>query len=257
MPVPESYQFAAHYAVRYSEVDASGRLRLDSLCHLLQDIAGKHAHAMGVSVPQLIPQNKTWVLTKLELAISQLPAWQETIEIVTWPATTEKFFAFRDFTISDANGQQIGAASTAWVLINLEKRRPMRLPPAILALHPEKASRALPTPFQKFSCRGQVVHELRRRAVYLDLDFNQHVNNVQYIRWMVESLPPAFLAAHAVKHLQVEFRADATAGHLIESRVYAEGETAVPVIYSHRLVNGVNGAELVLGRTKWQPLAAA
>lgn len=242
------------YGVRYSDIGANGKLTLDALCHYLQDSAGKHAHALGVSVPQLLPQGMTWILSKLRVEMEALPAWREEIIIETWPSEIDKRFAIRDFQISDARGQRIGAASTAWLLLNLDKKRPVRIPEKIQKFHPDPPRRALAGAYPKLDGPEVVTHEKRFRARFRDLDFNRHVNNVAYILWLIECMPLDFSLSHVPVTLAVEFRAEC----LYEEDVTAQAEimpshgNEIPARY--RLLHCTNGKELVLADIKWRQI---
>ena len=114
------------YGIRSYEIDAGGRLSIPSIFNLLQDAASNHALRLGVSVHQLLEKNYTWVLSRMMLKMDAFPAWRDPIRIRTWPSGIQTVFALRDFEIMDNTDRIIGSAVSAWIVIDADKRRPVR-----------------------------------------------------------------------------------------------------------------------------------
>jgi len=69
------------------------------------------------------------------------------------------------------------------------------------------------------------------------------VNNVNYIEWAVETVPPG---AGTLVDLQVEFLAESVAGDEIVSRCAGAEQ-----VYQHELVRSSDRKTLALVRTEW------
>lgn len=54
------------------------------------------------------------------------------------------------------------------------------------------------------------------KALFEDLDFNRHVNNVAYLRWAVEGLPPEVLFARRPMEIEINYRSETFYGDAIE-----------------------------------------
>jgi len=181
------------YPVRAGEIDPHGHVTLDTICNFLQESAGQHAHALGVSVPQLLPENLTWVLARLRVQMRHLAGWHDVIAVETWPAGAEMRYALRDFRLFDQNRRLLGIADTGWMMIDLAKKRPIRLADEIRKLYPAEMGRAFAMPFAKLPALQHAQHEKAFAVRFRDLDLNRHVNNVSYIVWLLESAPPELL----------------------------------------------------------------
>ena len=84
---------------------------------------------------------------------------------------------------------------------------------------------------------------------YGDLDLNGHVNNVQYVAWAVETMPPAFIEAHRLTDLQIHFRAETHYDDLVLAKAGPD-ETERDVRW-HRLIREGDGREVAVARTQW------
>ncbi len=116
-----------HYAVRSYEVDVNHTIQLSVLCNFLQGSAWHHAENLGYGYFALSEKRKMWVLTKMVLNINRLPVWDETVSVETWPKGTERLFALRDFSVKDTEKHEIIAATSFWLLLDADSRRPMKL----------------------------------------------------------------------------------------------------------------------------------
>ncbi len=247
----ETMHWKETFVVRSYEIESRGGLRLDALCNYLQESAGAHARELGVAVDQLLRRQATWVLSRLHVQIDSLPRWRQRVEITTWPAEVDRRYAVRDFLL-EVEGKRFGAATTGWFYIDLQKRRPVRLPDAIARFHPDPPQRALQDPFAKLPVPQRSDHETSVRVQYRDLDLNRHTNNVSYISFLLESLPLDFLENHAPRELEVDFRAESVHGETLLCRSERQ-ETAAGVRYVHQIVLQADGRELCRGVTRWAP----
>jgi acyl-ACP thioesterase len=238
------------FAVRDYEVDAQGRLSVLTLCHLMQEAASRHAQTCGMSLDQLQAENFTWLLSRMLLRVTDYPGWQEPIEIQTWPTGIEKRFALRDFRATDKAGRVFGAATSAWLVIDTVKRRLARIEPFLdrFVLRPDV--RALPERLSKLPRLAEAEHERAFAVRYRDLDLNQHVNNVSYLEWILESLPFDLKGKASLAELEVNFLAEAFPG----DRVLARWQPQVDndLAFRHSIVQETDGRELIRARTVWK-----
>jgi acyl-ACP thioesterase len=85
------------------------------------------------------------------------------------------------------------SARSAWVIVDIEKRRPLR-PQAIIEKLPQNISLdAAVTPPGALMERSSLQKAAERKALYTDVDYNGHVNNVRYIQWIEDALDPVLL----------------------------------------------------------------
>jgi medium-chain acyl-[acyl-carrier-protein] hydrolase len=137
------------FKVRSYETDVRGRLQAPILCQFLEEAAVAHAALIGVAVEELIENGIAWVLSRLHLEMGRWPAADEEIVIETWPEAASRLFTERRFEVLDSSKRRIGTVSTLWLVLDLERRRPVRLPPQVLdRLHEEirRPRRSQPDP---------------------------------------------------------------------------------------------------------------
>ena len=83
-----------------------------------------------------------------------------------------------------------------------------------------------------------------------DLDINQHVNNVSFVEWLVESVPARVLKTSVLTELEINFLAEA----FYEERLLAacHSQDSHPGVFLHSIIRQKDGQELARARTVWR-----
>jgi medium-chain acyl-[acyl-carrier-protein] hydrolase len=238
------------YQIRSYEVDCRNRLSILSMFSFMQEAAAKHAAVLGVSIHQLLSENFTWLLARLKIKIARYPGWNDRIQVSTWPSGTQQLFALRDFEIKDDHSRIIAAAVSAWLVIDLQKRRPVRISPFVERLKPVEGKHILPDRLDKLAALGRHDHKRNFVARYSDLDINQHVNNVSFVEWVVESVPPAVLNYSLPVEIEINFLAEAFYDDQIQAVCHPLDPNNTEFL--HGLIRRRDGRELARARTKWR-----
>ncbi len=230
------------FTIRAYEVGPDERASVLVVADLFQEAAGEHARAADMETFDLGGGAVgTWVQTRLRLAVAERPAMREAVEVETWSSGNDGLRAFRDYRLRAADGRVLVRGTSAWLVMHVERRRPVRLPEAFYAFRPE-ASRALTfeaAPTAPDTVEAEQTFAVRRS----DLDRVGHANNVRFLEWTLEALPSdAGLAG-----IDVLYRAEAVAGDVVVSRA---GPLAGGV-REHELTRASDGRTLALARTLW------
>lgn len=239
-----------YFQVRYHELDSKGNLRLVTLLNYLQDTAGMHAVALGISVADLKKMGLIWVISRIHLLVDRYPRADEIITVRTWLANRHKRFTCREFELHDAKGEKIASATTSWAVLHQQTRRPARLDEH-LAEYPLVDKRALDDPFDSLPLFPQKVdYEIDFRVLRENIDSNQHVNNTVYTGWAMESVPED-IAARRLRELEITFRAEALYGDSIAARCSVVAiEPSICCL--HQIVNKHSGVELARLQSRWR-----
>lgn len=178
------------FTIRASEVNPDGTLTLGALGNLFQEVAGNNALQLHFDITDLLKDNLTWVVSRMDITLHQLPVWRQTITVETWPAAGDSFRAYRNYRMLDHTGKLLCTCLSYWAMLNLKTRRPVRIPQEVLDAtvqgleHVTPVTQHIQRPFTAPDSSKKIIV---RRA---DLDMNNHVNNVRYLEWMMETLTP-------------------------------------------------------------------
>jgi acyl-ACP thioesterase len=242
--------YKENFRVRFNEADATGLATVQTVGNWLQEAADQHARTLGWAREQLQARRLFWALTGLRLVLARYPRWRETATIATWPSGADRLFAWRDFEVTDAAGVALGAATSAWLLVNEVSRRPIRMLPEIAAAALPRP-RALVHDFRvKLVPPERAEHTRRFHVRRSDLDVNGHVNNVAIIEWVVEAVPPESLGAARVTDITLEFQAEALLGDEVIAQAAADPSDGGK-LFRHQLRRAGDGRVLAVARTEW------
>lgn len=240
------------FRVRSYEVDPMGRLQIPILCKLLQEVAVAHAAMLGVAVESLFERGTAWVLSRLNLRMEHWPRGDDEIVIETWPAAANRLLTERRFRILDVEGRETGSASTLWLVLDLERRRPVRLPPQVVerlqALDLEPEPVRPPEIVSPDASTLELAFTVRRS----DVDLAGHANNTTFVEWVVEAVPDEVWRAGDLHELEIQFLAECHRGQTVLSRSQLTSGEQLEV--RHQLLRQEDGVEVARARTVWRNL---
>ena len=173
--------------VRFGDVDRSDRLSPGSIFNFFQEAAISHAEHLGVGRDAMVKTGQAWVLSRVSIFIEKRPAYEELIEVSTWPRGWEKLFAFRDYTIRDANGFASVRGRGSWLVLDIEKRRPLRVQSMMEALPINDGHDAMSKNPPGLEIRDNLQKVAERSASYSDVDYYGHMNNARYVQWIQDA----------------------------------------------------------------------
>ncbi|MFA7658915.1 MAG: acyl-ACP thioesterase domain-containing protein [Candidatus Gastranaerophilaceae bacterium] len=243
------YFWSKVYPIAYYEVDFKQVLKPSALLNLMQDAATINAELFGFGYSFTYPRNYGWFLVKYHMEFDDYPQELKEIMIKTEARGYSKIIANRDFEIwTSDNKKRLGRASSNWMLVNLETKRPVSLSKEIDFM-PAYEKRETDMEFEKITPIEKVDYEKTFEIRYDDIDVNSHVNNANYVIWAFEALPFEFKAQHRLKTLDIAYKKEIAFGHNIVSQVQLDEENETS---THILKNAATGEELCLINAIWQ-----
>ena len=185
----ETYRFV----VEPFHVDFTGHLFLGVLGNHLLNAAGHHSHNRGWGIDQLNEQHESWVLSRLSIELSEMPAQYEHVEVETWVESVMRLFTERNFLIRNTDdGRIYGYARSIWAMIDVETRQPsdlLRFKDGDILNYVLTADEK-PCPIAKHGRTVRFTSEPYRviSTHYSDVDINGHINSIKYIEHILDAL---------------------------------------------------------------------
>ncbi|XP_031477559.1 oleoyl-acyl carrier protein thioesterase, chloroplastic-like [Nymphaea colorata] len=289
----DGLSYKERFIVRCYEVGVNKTATIETIANLLQEVGCNHAQSVGFSTDgfatttTMRKRNLIWVTARMHIEVYKYPAWADVVEIETWCQGEGRIGTRRDFVLKDfATDEVIGRATSKWVMMNHETRRLERVtddvrdelsaycPRTLRLAFPEKDSNCL----KKIPKIDDSPQHLRtglmpRRA---DFDMNQHVNNVTYIGWVLESMPQEVLDTHELQMITLDYRRECQRDDKVDSLTsleYGESEADPSSLSADAFANGSatganehqdnfqflhflrlsrEGLEINRGRTEWR-----
>ena len=222
-------KFQKKYRVRSAECDRFNQMRLRSLFNLFQDVADLNAEELGFGYSFCLQNQLTWMGSAYHLKINRLPKRDENFVLFTWPAGLSSLSAIRDFELKTETGETLVLASSSWILIDLERKRPVAVPKYVTHLN-VVGERVFETNFEKIVLPDVFEYRTQETVREDDIDINLHVNNAVYPSWLLDSLSLEFLSSHQLKELKVQFKQGAEKKSGVEILTKIQGTDLYTVI---------------------------
>ncbi|MFT5872595.1 MAG: medium-chain acyl-[acyl-carrier-protein] hydrolase [Clostridium sp.] len=237
------------YNIHYYEVDINKRALITSIIDYLGDMAMYQSEMLGVGIEHLRENKMAWVLYKWDISMESYPLLNETIKVKTFAHSFNKFYAYRKYEIIDVEGNRIGHASSVWILINTDRRRPIRITKDMYGTYGIDDNNNTPIDIEAILPITTVDSEKSFQVRYSDIDTNMHVNNAKYVAWALETVPKDVVVNYELKNIKVTYEKETTYGETIKvSTEIIRQENKI--ICRHKIINE-EGTELTLLESIW------
>ncbi len=203
LPMAEKTPYS--YRIEPQDVDFTHRASITSLMSAILNTAGLDAYGKGFGTDVLNADNHSWVLSRMAVEFDAMPEQYTDYTIATWINDYGRVLSTRNFTLTDAAGNQFGRVVTQWAMIDLATRSALDL--SWVGKQHEDAIVDAPSPADKPRKIREVnaTRTAEHPVVYSDIDFNRHVNTLRYIEMMLDMLPIELLAENAPLRLDIHF----------------------------------------------------
>ncbi|GAQ78608.1 Acyl-ACP Thioesterase A [Klebsormidium nitens] len=266
------------FMTRWYEVGANGKARMETIANYMQEIGANHVNTLYTSSdglatsPLMKKHGLVWVITKMHIEMDSYPSWGDVVLVESWTEPVGKNGGRRDWTFSNSQtGEELGRATSLWVMMNLDTRRLARIPEDV---RNEYASFCPEVPRFAIADQASISQRLPQgegpptrsakdlQARFCDLDLHHHINNVTYTSWFLEAIDRNLWQTHDLYSITIEFRRECTGEDLVESMLHAketganqnghaklhEGE----LTFLHSLCLQESRKELARGQTRWR-----
>jgi len=194
-----------NFKISSADTDMFSRLRVGSLVNLLIQSAINSADQLGFGFGGLRQQHLFWVLSRMHVKITRPLKWYEEVTVETWPKNVEKLLYIRDYIIRDKTGKEVAKATSAWLAIDLESKRPKKIDgldaEIFTSLKEKQAISHMPERLSPIDS-GE---SFEFKTTYFDIDLNKHVTSTRYIDWMMDTFSLDFHEKNYPKELVINY----------------------------------------------------
>lgn len=170
--------------------DRHDRLHPWAAVRLCQEVSEAHSKATGIGYEELLRLNRIWIISRAYYIIYKRPTAFEKIMLSTWSRGNDGLFAFRDYRMTNMEGETLLAGTTYWPMIDFTTRKPIRLKEAMVSYdyHAEEATAHSVLDRLRLPDMSVPDGRFEQLAQFSLIDHAQHVNNSEYVRLVFDSL---------------------------------------------------------------------
>ena len=233
--------------IGFSHLLPDNHISLPGLMALVQDAPLFHNHSIPGAFDYYDKMNWAWILTHWQVEILGYPKAADNINISTWPVSYKGYFGERSSEVVDSNGNSLLHANTNWILLDRTSFKPVRPTDFITDKFGPLFPFILPKDFSMPKVAAFVpLSEHKYRAARRDMDTNNHVNNVNYLKWVYDHIPDDIYYNYRPKSLKVAYKKETLPGDDLNIKLYHNPQGALPETFAIIEKEGKTATEIYI-----------
>lgn len=212
--------------VRYSELDKDRKLDFISIINYFQDCSTFHSEEIDKGIAYLNANNRVWLLNSWQIEVKRYPTLGEEITISTWAYDFKSMYGYRNFLLSDRDGNVLAYANSIWVYLDTISHYPAKITPIDIKGYVVSNPYVMEYAPRKISLPDNLTTLPSFLVVRSNIDTNNHVNNGQYIKMAQEYLPNDFV----ISKMRAEYKVSAVLGDTIIPMINRNDNTITVVL---------------------------
>lgn len=197
-----------------SQLDPYGRLSVPDTFNIFMDAATEAAGELGVGFDFLRRKGMFWITVKTKIQFLNRPGILDAVQVATWPERPGEKRCNRHYELS-RDGEVLIRAKTEWAIVSVLTKRPQAMAKVLPQALDYPDERACPEPFpmidEGFPDPPFAEHTVRAT----DIDMARHMNNVAYVRAIVDAFSVKEWKQLDVRQFDIIFRASAHEGDVL------------------------------------------
>ena len=223
------------YKIGLREVGMRNELTNYGILAFLEDIATYHSGLVGYGVEDVEKNSGAFLILDWNLEVYKRLKFNDTIKVRTYALPVEKptFHCYRNFEIYDEKENLIATAQSKWLFYNFKERKIEKLnSERVAAYHPEGDLQETENRIKKIKepISFETIKESHARR--MDIDVNNHMNNLVYLKLAYEVLPEDIYFSDELKNLRVTYKHQIRLGEKIKICYSKEEDKHIVVIKS-------------------------
>ncbi|MBR2282247.1 MAG: hypothetical protein IJ863_06470 [Spirochaetales bacterium] len=240
------YEYRKVFEITYSQADRWLALDLVNATSIVQEMNTEYFKTFkcdNISCKER--DNALWVITKTRLHFVKTPTWGDVISGVSGSIKTHGYKTEIDTAFTCGPSLSFVARQELFV-IDATTREPRRIDtigyPADMEYVPETV------PLRFFRIKEELGEQ---DLVYTDhfrlsdIDYSNHVNNVVYVRYVLNALNPSFFESRRIVDFEIQYRHECYEGHelsvyrrdldenIMDIQIRSDGNIAIDVRIVH------------------------
>lgn len=222
MPENTDGYFKTGFTIGYKGIKPDLKTNFTAFMECLQEAGSRHTESTPNPMKWYMDNACGFLITNMHVKIHKYPSINDEIEIMTAPLMFKGVFAERIYRVTSQSGEELAVAFSSWIFVDLEKRRPVRIPDFIAA---EYGKFAECPPEKDFTVPDtaamEKINEDRFRVSRRDTDSYGHVNNIVYLEWAQNYIPDDIYRRASVAKMKAHYKKECMEGDEILAETFA------------------------------------
>lgn len=211
------YDYKKEFVVTYSEMDSSGFLSLQNAFIISQDVLSEYLESVGAGSITLRKENlAAWVITKMAIKINVMPVFQEKVFVHAFVSKLSQIYLEGESVFFNEQGDVLFLTKTQACPIDVKKRTIRPISSISFPSDFECTPTRFAEPFERMTDNLYGIDFSFEQKIYsCDIDYCKHVNNVIYIKQMLNTFSTAELSKRKIKGLNLNYLKETFEGDIL------------------------------------------
>ncbi len=241
-----------NFEIKINNYDCNsyGKLSIANLVKYLGEASLQHSIDSGDYAYSIDKNSKAWMIYKWRIEILENLVGGDRIRIETWISSFDKFYANREFLVY-LEDRLVARVSSLWIYIDTKRKFPSRIDKDLEDIYTIDREYV----FKEFIDLDESLEGFSDEFVFRvrksDIDYNKHVNNANYIDWMMELVPLEIEENYQLSKVNVTYKKEVLYNEDIASKFKIAKKEKDRLDIEHRIY-GLDGSLRTLGHTSWK-----
>lgn len=181
--------FESNYRIGIEDIDRDNFATNKAILSIMEDVACLHSQTLHYGVLDIESKKRVWILLDWKMQIIKRPQYNDVVIAKTWARKMESLCAYRDFEVTDKDGNTIALATSRWIFMDTERRRPLRITEELSNLYEAEPEKHAFKDEIKDVRVNEFIFEKEFKVQRRDIDLNNHMHNLSYLDMAYEILP--------------------------------------------------------------------
>lgn len=231
--------YCNNYKIGLEDIGIKNEATNKALLAIMEDVAGLHSASVGYGVLDIETKKRVWILLDWKMKVIKRPKYNDDIKAETWSRKVERLYAYRDFQLKDKEGNIIAIGTSRWILIDTDRKRPMKLTEDIADLYESETDKSVfPEQIEDIKCENYLFKKdyyIQRR----DIDINEHMHNLNYLDMAYEILPEDVYKNKVFDNIRIVYKKEILYGEKVVCYYEEQGNKHIITAKSKDKINAI------------------
>ena len=187
---------------------------------LFQDAFTEFLSQYGCDTPSMSKSHgAVWAIARSKISYEEIPFWGDTVRIKAFPVKISSVTIHLNVLVESLEGKPLVRCRQELCAMDVTDHSLRRVDTTPFPMGLEVLPPVLDTPFRRKKVSLEESCLVCHHVVHsTDTDFNGHMNNVAYVRLLLDTFPSSFWDAHLVREFDIHYAAESREGE--ELQVY-------------------------------------
>lgn len=244
--------FSQEFDIQSHHIYQNSEINLSYLLGCLQQAADRHTDSHNLGWNALHEKGCFWAIYRMGIRINRMPRKYDHLTVRTWPNPSQNVLQPRSFEVLDSQNESVVIGQSIWIILDDKEFKTLDVKDVMGAevsdLLGAKEGHDFNLKIGRVKTDG--ITPITRDVLYSDIDTNKHVNNTNYVRWLIDSYPAEFLYTHELTELVINYTKQARLGNRYSVYINMEKEEQ----HLASIVDAVTGEEFCKLKACWKPI---